>query len=203
MTSPISYYAWPLGIGVGTALRVVSASLFVLLLVTGRAAADLSISPIDPNAPGAGGVTTDAFDVHQGTTVIANSAMSSGFMGSGPSVPQAALGGTSSFYEPTNTIFADTPPSTGYDFIEFKLVAPITLSYFNLYLAEDNSSGFRGTSSFSLLVSSDGTNFTSVTGGFVSLNPDYVDTYGSVEIIVSDVLVRRNGTGPLLVVWGE
>ena len=174
----------PLRIGSGPACLVVTASLFALMLGLGRAEAGPVITAI-PFPPGDQGVTTDAFDVHQGATVLANSAMAGSFLGSGPSIPESTLGAISTFAEPPNTIFADSPPPSGFDFIRFVLPAQIDLGSFNFYLGNDGAgTTARAITSFDLRVSSDGIHFSSISSGTV--DPDYVAAYGSAEIRVSD-----------------
>ncbi len=131
------------------------------------------------------GVTTDQFDVSQGTIVVANSPMQAGGGTEGPSTPESALGGTDTFVEPMHAIFADAPPELGYDFIEFKTVTPILLSSYNLYLENDGSTLNRGASSFALLGGTTAGNVTTVIDSG-TLNGDYVDAYGSSEIMITN-----------------
>jgi PEP-CTERM motif-containing protein len=143
-------------------------------------------------AGGQEGVTTDQFDISQGTTVIANSAMTPAGDIGGPSTAQAALGGTDTFVEPTHAIFSDSV-NLNPDFIEFKTATPIALTSYSLYLENDgppdgagNPAGLnRAASSFELLGGTTAGNVTTLIDSG-AINGDYVDTYNSSEIRISN-----------------
>ena len=123
------------------------------------------------------GSTTDAFDVSQGTVVTGTSGYN------GATQPENALGGMSSTSEPQSLIFADGTPQL--QTLSFKTSAPVTISGFNLYLAQDGTGNgsVRGFDTVALFGSLDGVRYTDL-GGANLTNP-YQDGYGSTSILVT------------------
>jgi hypothetical protein len=163
------------------------ASAMVGLLVFGRSA---SADPVIVASSGEG-LTGDLFDVTQGAVITGNSAM--GFAAGISSDPRAAFGFTSTFIEPTHTIFENDAAVGAIDFINFQTVVPVPLRSYVVRLQDDSgatpfpdrgSTAFRlygGTSPGSLSLLSQAT-----------ILPNYTNSYGGSQISVADVV---NGVG--------
>ena len=123
------------------------------------------------------GSTTDAFDVSQGTVVTGTSGYN------GATRPENALGGTSSTSEPQSLIFADGTQQL--QTLSFKTDAAVTISGFNLYLAQDGvgNGNVRGFDTVALFGSLDGVSYANL-GGLGLTNP-YQAGYSTTSILVT------------------
>lgn len=118
-----------------------------------------------------GGVTTDFFDLSQGTKVIWSSNQHNG---AGQSDVRQIFGLPSSgtWVEPGNAIFADGAGPGSVDYVEWQTADWIHLAGFELRMAQDGpGSAYRGCGTFKLFASQDGVNFSQVSGGSVPLLP--------------------------------
>lgn len=123
------------------------------------------------------GTTTDAFDISRGTVVTGTSGYNSS------SLPENALGGMSQTPDRETLVFADTPQAL--QTLSFRTAAPVTISGFNMYLAQDPASNgnVRGFDTVALFGSLDGTDYTNL--GSVDLINPYQNGYGSNLILVT------------------
>ena len=112
--------------------------------------------------PAPEGVTTDIWDLSQGSQVIFSS-QQHGCCGN--SDPRAAFGFTSGFVEATHAIWQDSAPGV-LDFVEWQTPQPVDLSAIALHLADDGST-FRSASDYRLFASQDGVNFSLVSTGVI------------------------------------
>lgn len=142
-----------------------------LLASTGAHAANTitALPQSDDLTVGTYGVTTDAFDVAQGSTIVDNSAVIFD--------PDHAIGGvTPGQGEPANVVFNGAGPG----FITFKTATPVTIDGFNLYVGEDDpgsSTSGREFATIGLSGSTDGVTFSSL-GSFDFTSTSY-NAYGS------------------------
>jgi hypothetical protein len=132
------------------------------------------------------GVTTDLFDVAQGTVVTNSSPLFSRFNAEGTfgsTAPQAIEG--------FRTIFADTPITT--DFIEFMTLNSIDLTGYRFVLGEDSSgSGNRSATSFRLYASNNAGDVLSHLVSAASIAQTYTVNYGSPQIAITDSISVAN-----------
>lgn len=149
-----------------------------LLLVTPTAAnAAVTVTAYVQPAGTNAGTTTDAFDISRGTVVTGTSGYNSS------SLPENALGGTSDTPDRATLVFADT--SQALQTLSFKTAAPVTISGFNMYLAQDGDSNgnIRGFDTVALFGSLNGTDYTNL--GKVDLTNPYQTGYGSTLVLVT------------------
>jgi hypothetical protein len=143
--------------------------------------------------------STDLFDVAQGSSFVGGSGGFSSFDS------MDAIGKvTASSLEPGNFVFNDFQGPSETQFIEFKTAAAVTISGFNLYLAESaiNGAYSRYFNSVKLLGSTDGLGYTDL-GSITFAGPNYFDAYGSDLIRVTSTFgpasyqfFRLETTGP-------
>ena len=126
------------------------------------------------------GVTTDLFDVSQGTIVTSSSPLFPNFTAEGTfgsTSPQAIEG--------FRTIFADTPIAT--DFITFTAPTAVNLSSYRLILGEDgDGSGNRAAVAFRLYASSSSGDVLSHLVSGSTIGQTYTLTYGSPQIEINE-----------------
>lgn len=151
--------------------------LAILTLIPTSVLADVYITPSTGE-----GSTTDLLDVSQGSIVTGSSAV--GYAGGVGSSPEAALGATSNFIEPTHLIFENggTPGST-VDWVDFHTTAPVDLRSFHLLLSDDSNSslfGDRGVSWFRLLGGTSAGSLSTLVESTILAN--YTHSYGSSQI---------------------
>jgi len=155
--------------------RELAISLLGVLSVVASATASRAATISTTN--GDEGVTTDAFDVHQGTLILNDS---------GVTFPaDDALGGVSADPERTHCVFSDNPPPAGFDFIDFKTPRPVTVVGYKLLLEEDSPLGDRSTK-YAGLFAYDPT-FTTLTQlSAVAISTPFAKFYGTDGIRVTD-----------------
>lgn len=157
--------------------------LAALALIPSSTLADVVIYPSISE-----GSTTDLFDVSQGTIVTGSSPV--GYANGVPSSAAAALGGTSSFVEPTHLIFEnDGTPSQSVDWFTFQTTAPIDLRSFQLILSDDSNLspfGDRGVSWFRLLGGVTAGSLTTLAE--TTIQPKYTQSYGGSQIVCTGVV---------------
>ena len=147
------------------------------------------------------GVTTDLFDVAQGTIVLQSSPLFFNFTAEG------TFGSTSlSAIEGHRTIFSDVARPT--DFIEFKTPTPVNLESYRFVLGEDgDGTGNRGSGAFRLFASSQQADLLSNLVSSTSIPTTFTANFGSPQIAISDTVntpnvqyfrleVDRIGSGP-------
>ncbi|MDB6154486.1 MAG: hypothetical protein JWL90_2939 [Chthoniobacteraceae bacterium] len=140
--------------------------LFALLFAVSKGGA----APVFSTAGGEG-VTSDLFDISQGTRVIVSTPLHNG---AGNADPRSLLGfsTTNGWVEPTHVIFADGPPAGALDSIQWQTPAPVNLASISLLLFQDSAaSPSRGAASFRLFASADGMTFSQISGGTIPGGP--------------------------------
>jgi hypothetical protein len=153
---------------------------FAVAAGTANAAPIVSGIPIPPNDEG---VTTDLFDVAQGTVVTASSAVFPGFD------PRSAFGYNSpTAIESSRVIFSDSPTAT--DFIEFQTVSPVNLVGYRLILGEDIGTAKRSAQAFRLYAGADSGSLQLVSSA--TIEQTYLNQYGSVSVGITDTLTLQN-----------
>jgi hypothetical protein len=155
------------------------------------------------------GVTTDLFDVSNGTTVMDFSPQNPL---AGASDARSIFGFLSGFVTPGEAIFADGGMPGDVDFVTFRTLAPINLVRYELRLQDDSSfsgTANRGVTSVELFASPDGALFDLISSG--PITPFYNGAYGFTQITVSDdvsangmqffrlEVTRVNDSGPRIV----
>ena len=125
------------------------------------------------------GVTTDLWDLAQGSQVIFSSPQHNG-----GSDPRSAFGftTTSGWGEPMHALWQDGTAGTT-DFLEWQTLQPIDLSAIALHLADDGINNFRSASDFKLYTSQDGMNFSLVSTGVI---PADANGYLSKPLLITD-----------------
>ena len=155
----------------------------VSILCATPATAAVTITTI-PNAPLVEDYT-DLFDVAQGTTIGGGSGTHPGFAN------EDALGGVhSTSLEPGNYVFSDFIFPNGQQSFDFKTVAPVTISGFNLYLGSDPS-GLREFDFIELFGSLDNVTYGSLGSTTIS-GPSYIAAYGSPGLRVQSTFAAAN-----------
>ena len=134
------------------------------------------------------GVTSDIFDLSQGTIVLETSPL----LGCcGGSAGENTFGGMAGV-EPPHTLFVDGVPVGSLDFINFQTASLIELTGYSAILADDsdNPANFgdpnRGSSSFSLYTSPDATFSSPTLISNTALPSSYLSNYGTNAIQITD-----------------
>lgn len=127
------------------------------------------------------GVTTDAFDLSQGTVVTAFSSAFPGFS------PGDVFGGTASGIEPGNFIFTDGFAVNNVDYIDFETPSAIHLTGIVLGIADDSNfqGNIRGSNTYTLYSSDDGINYNNIVSNS-SLASNYLNSYGDDQLKITD-----------------
>jgi hypothetical protein len=161
-----------------------AAASFLLLIASSETLAVAVINGIPSQTDD--GVTTDLFDVAQGTIITSSSPLLSSFTAEGTfgsTSPQAVEG--------FRTIFSDAARPV--DFIEFRTPTPIDLTSYRFVLGEDgNGSGNRSATAFRLYASSNAADVLSNQISAASIAQTYTVNYGSPQIAISDSLSVPN-----------
>ena len=192
MTGPSTSHAYlgrtinEKGVPTFKTISLCAALAFAILLSTANAT-PVVVGITNPAPINVEGVTTDLFDVAQGTIVTSSSALYPTFDA------RSAFGyASNSFAEQTRTIFADSPAITT-DFIDFQTAQPINLGSYRLYLGEDgNGTDGRSATAFRLYASSNINDVQSDLVSSASFVGTYTATYGSPAILVTDSLNLSN-----------
>jgi hypothetical protein len=167
-------------------MKFFSSFTFVVGILT--SASNLLAVPVISGIPlqNDDGVTTDLFDVSQGTIVTNSSPLFPNFTAEGTfgsTSPQAIEG--------FRTIFADTPIAT--DFITFTTPTAVNLSSYRLILGEDgNGSGNRAAVAFRLYASNSSGDVLSHLVSGSAIGQTYTLTYGSPQIEINDSISVPN-----------
>jgi len=130
-----------------------------------------------------GPVTTDLWDVSQGTTITASS-------GVGPGDLRNMFGGTFSSAESGNAFFRDDRAAGFVHFVEWRTVTPVTVAAFNLFQGDDDRTnpGDRGIARFQLFARNLGTGAFDLLYDYSPTLHPYVQTLDPDRLLVSATL---------------
>ena len=128
------------------------------------------------------GVTTDLFDVAQGTVVSSSSPLFPGFDA------RSTFGYDSQAIEWSRTIFSDSPRAT--DFINFQTAQSVNLTGYKLILGEDIGTAKRSATAIRLYAGGDVNNLQLVSSA--NIEQTYLAQYGSVQIGITDTIDLQN-----------